>query len=121
MSYTFYIILHIAGVITLFYALGGLSLHMLNRGTRDFSHRRKIMILHGVALVVIFVSAFGLLARTGIIWPWPIWVWGKLALWTLLGGVASLILKKSSLAKPLYLLVLILGFAAILLVELKPL
>ncbi len=120
MSYTFYICLHLIGLISLFYALGGVALHLKNGGTRDFKHRRLIMITHGVSLVVVFVSAFGLLARINITWPWPLWVWAKLALWLSLGGIVRLFFKKPQLAGILYFVVLTLGALAVLLVELKP-
>lgn len=120
MSYTFYIILHLIGVISLFYALGGLALHKINGGAEKFQHRRLIMMIHGISLIVIFISAFGLLARIGIMWPWPIWIWGKLTLWFALGGAATLILRSRKKAKAIYFLVLGLAALAILLVELKP-
>lgn len=120
MSYTFYIIFHLIGVISLIYALGGLTLHKLNGGSSTFKNRKMTMILHGVSLVIIFISAFGLLARIGVTWPWPLWVWGKLILWLSLGGIASFILRSEKKSRVLYFLVILLAILAILLVELKP-
>ena len=121
MSAKFYLILHLIGVIALFYALGGLALHAYKGGTRNFSARRFIMTVHGLTMMLVLISGFGLLAKTGVSWPWPFWVWGKLGAWLILGGApSSLIRTKTKWAKGLYWLALLVGAWAILMVELKP-
>ena len=120
MSAQFYLVLHLIGVIVLFYALGGLALHVLNGGTRDFGSRRFIMIVHGIAMMLVLIPGFGLLAKTGVAWPWPMWVWGKLVAWFILGAITRVILKKTDWAKAIYWVVLLIGAWAILMVELKP-
>lgn len=120
MSTQFYLVLHLIGVIVLFYALGGLALHVYNGGTRNFGSRRFVMLVHGIAMMLVLIPGFGLLAKTGVAWPWPFWVWAKLAAWLVLGGITHLILKKTAWAKAMYFVVLLIGAFAILMVELKP-
>lgn len=120
MSHQFYLILHLIGVIVLFYALGGLSLHTVTGGTREFPQRRWAMVIHGVGMMLVLIPGFGLLAKLGIAWPWPFWVWGKLVAWLILGLITRVILKKTHWARVLFFVVLALGAWAILLVELKP-
>lgn len=120
MSPQFYLILHLVGVIVLFYALGGLALHVVNGGTREFPKRRWMMIIHGIGMMLVFIPGFGLLAKLEITWPWPFWVWGKLVAWLCLGLITRVILKKTEWANILFFVVLALGAWAVLLVELKP-
>jgi len=83
-----YKVLHIFSAFLLFAGLGALTLHAMGRGGRNDRGRRLAAIAHGVALVLLVVSGFGLLARLGLThdWSWPAWVWAKLVIWLLLGG-----------------------------------
>jgi len=120
MSTQLYLILHLIGIIALFYALGGLALHAYKGGNRNFGAHRFIMTVHGLAMMLVLIPGFGLLAKTGVAWPWPLWVWGKLVAWLILGGIPRLILTKTEWAKGTYWVALLVGAWAILMVELKP-
>lgn len=115
MSYEFYKILHIFGVVFLFMTLGGLTLHAMNGGTKDTNKSRRISsITHGLALFVILFAGMGLLARIGIASPglWPVYVYLKLVIWLLMGAVIALIVRKPAWAKPLWFALPLLGGVA---------
>ncbi len=111
MSYQIYKVLHLFGVVLLFVSLGGLTLHALNGGTKESNTYRKwVSISHGVALVVILVAGFGLLARLQLVQAgFPLWVWLKLGVWVVMGGLVAIPYRKPELARPLWLLLPILG------------
>jgi cytochrome bd-type quinol oxidase subunit 2 len=94
MSYEVYKVLHLLGILTLFCALGG-AVVLAFTGTADEQPRARklLMILHGIALVVIVVAGFGLMARKGIVHGsgWPSWIYGKFAIWLVLGAAAAFV------------------------------
>lgn len=121
MSYTFYKILHITAIITIFAALGGACLHAMNGGSREGSSGRgMINALHGIGLFVALVGGFGLLARMGMATGWPGWVYAKLVIWLVVGGLLVLPYRKPEFAKPLLLSLPVLGLAAAWLAIAKP-
>jgi hypothetical protein len=66
------------------------------------------------------VAGFGLLARVGISWPWPGWVFVKLIIWLVLGGVTGLIYKLGPTGKGLWYVVILLGVIAAYMAIFKP-
>jgi hypothetical protein len=120
-SYSVYKLLHILGILVLFLALGGLTLHAANGGVKDTNHRRKlVMATHGIGLFVILLGGFGMLARLGINTGFPGWIWGKLAVWVVLGALVMLPYRFPALARPLWLIVPLLGTAAAYMALYKP-
>jgi uncharacterized membrane protein SirB2 len=110
MPYELYKLLHVAGLILLFLSLGGMSLHTLNGGTKDNNTSRKLLaITHGVALLLMLVAGFGLLARLGFATAWPLWVWPKLAIWLALGAASAFVYRKPALARILWFLLPLIG------------
>ena len=63
MSYAFYKWLHLTGIFLTLMPLGGMLLHMMNGGTRDFARRKVLGALHGLGTLLALVGGFGLLAR----------------------------------------------------------
>lgn len=120
MSYEFYKILHIIGAFTLLLALGGLTLHIMNGGTRQYPRRRFIMIMHGIALLISLVAGFGLLARLGLTLTMPGWAMAKLLIWFLLGVIPAVIYRKTQMAMLFWFLILALAGAAAWLAIIKP-
>ncbi|MDV6237392.1 hypothetical protein CH379_017295 [Leptospira ellisii] len=119
-SYTIYKMLHIFGILLLFTALGGVTFHVWNGGNREFSNRKVIAITHGIGLFLILLGGFGMLARLGIIWPWPGWVIAKFAIWLAYGGLLSAVYKKPSFAKVFWLGFPLLGLLVSYIVLYKP-
>lgn len=88
MSYETYRLLHIGSFLLLFLSLGGILLTPVGP---DRKLPRGPLALHGIALLALLVAGFGLLARKGITWPWPEWIWGKAVVWLVLGAMPSLL------------------------------
>lgn len=86
MSITFYKILHLAAALSLFAVLGGVLMTAANGiGKEKNRWRKKAAIVHGVGLVILLVSGFGLLAKNGL--SFPAWATIKMVLWLVLGGL----------------------------------
>lgn len=121
-SYLGYKLIHLLGVIALFLALGGLTFHAVSGGTRSGASRKLVAITHGVALFLVILGGFGLLARIGVTHgtSWPGWVWTKLAIWLLLGAALALPYRKPELAKPLWFILPLLGGVAAYMALYKP-
>lgn len=94
-SYELYSFLHIFGVIILFYGVGGLVTHLLQGGSKESLQCRKcIGIHHGVALVMILVSGFGMMARMHYSFGDNKWLFVKIACWLIMGGFTALAYKR---------------------------
>ncbi|MES2306744.1 MAG: hypothetical protein V4558_14670 [Gemmatimonadota bacterium] len=100
-SYGIYKIVHLSGMFLLFTILGGIALHVLNGGTRESNVGRKLAgALHGVALFVILLGGFGMLARLGMVrGAFPGWIWAKLTIWVILGVFGTLPYRRPEVAK----------------------
>jgi hypothetical protein len=119
-TYSVYKLVHILGILVLFLALGGLTLHAAH-GDAGVRRGRKLgMATHGIGLFVILLGGFGMLARLGITTGLPGWIWGKLAVWVLLAGLVMLPYRFPVLARPLWLIVPVLGTAAAYMALYKP-
>jgi len=112
MSYTFYKVIHFAGIFMVFMALSGLLIEAMSKEENGKNMRRWAMISHGLGLLLIFIAGFGLMARLGFISGWPSWVYVKIVVWTILGGISPLILRKRQWAKALWVLIIGLGVVA---------
>ena len=83
MPHTVYLFLHLAGVILLSLSIGG---NLFARKAGETKPPKLVSALHGVGLLLLIVAGFGMIARLDIGWPFPIWIWSKIAIWLLLGG-----------------------------------
>lgn len=120
-TYGVYRLIHILGILVLFLALGGLTLHAASGGERDGHGRRKMaMATHGVGLFVILLGGFGMLARLGFTGGLPGWIWVKLTIWTVLGALSLLPYRIPALARPIWVIVPVLGAAAAYMAFYKP-
>jgi len=123
-SYQTYLLVHIFGILLVFLALGGRATHAASGGTRrgpDGSSRLTAA-THGVGLFLILLGGFGLLARIGVQHglDWPGWVWTKMAIWLALGVALALPYRFPALARPLWVLLPILGLTAAYMAVFKP-
>lgn len=121
--YEFYKVMHLVGILLLFTSLGGVAMLALRGGSDEEKKplKKMLMIAHGFAMVIILVAGFGLMARLGMMGSgWPGWVFGKLAVWVVLGGAAALIAKKPAMGKSWYVLLPVLGGIAAWLAVFKP-
>lgn len=121
-SYPIYKLIHIFGILLMFASLAGLSFYISNGGTKkDNVLRKQSAIAHGVGLFLILLAGFGMLARLQITqFPWPGWVWGKVAIWLVYGGLIAVIVRKPDLAKWMWIILPILGTMAAYFAVIKP-
>ncbi len=121
-SYSVYRVVHLVGIFLLFVVLGGMSWGVARSGRDGAPSARLGMVLHGVALFIILLGGFGLLARIGIIHgtDWPGWVWAKLAIWFALGALVIIPRRKPEWGTPLLILLPALGGLAAWLAIFKP-
>lgn len=116
-SREFYEILHIMGIALTMAALGGVAIHANEGGTKKGGRSRRLIgVAHGLGMFLILLGGFGMLARigfTGGLGAFPGWLWGKIAVWMVLGALSGVPYRKPQLAVPAMIAVPILaGIAA---------
>lgn len=114
MSYMTYKLIHLFGLFTLFVALAGMMAHAASgQEKKDNPIYRGLLTLHGVGALVALTGGFGLLARVGVLQGgmFPGWVFAKLTLWLVVGGLIALPYRNRSLAR---VLIFVLPFLALL-------
>ncbi len=121
-SYQVYKVLHLTGMFLLFTVTGAIALHVLNGGTRESNAGRKLVAaLHGVAMLIILIGGFGLMARIGVPHTdWPIWIMAKFAIWAAFVFIAMLPYRVPGAARWVLLGVPLLGGMAAYLAVYKP-
>ena len=117
MSAQVYNVLHILGILLAFTALGAAILRTL-AGGEDAPGRKLIGITHGVALLLILVSGFGMLAKLKL--GFALWVYLKIAVWVLIGAAIALIRRLPAYATWFWFALPALGAAAAYLAIYKP-
>lgn len=118
MSLLTYKVLHILGMMLVFSSLGGLIFHSLAGGGAKHRGHKLAGASHGIGLVLILVSGFGMLAKLQA--GFPLWVIAKVVIWLLFGGVIALIRRMPGQATTLWLALPLLGAAAAYLALFKP-
>lgn len=123
MSYVTYKLIHLFGLFAIFVALAGMAAHAAagHEKTENKSYR-TLLSLHGVGALVALTGGFGLMARVGVTHGemFPGWIWTKLLLWLLLGGLIALPYRNRALARALLLLLPFLGLLGAALGNYKP-
>jgi len=106
--YETYKLIHILAVFFLLFSLGAYLILTSNKTTTS---KKLAGITHGIAIVVIFIGGFGLLARLGFsgISSWPLWVWIKILIWIILTLMITLIKRKPEWTTLLWFIIPILG------------
>jgi hypothetical protein len=117
MSYEFYNVVHVIGVIILFSALGALA---ATAGSRDARLRRWASVAHGVASAIIFIAGFGLLARLGHFGAIPLWGYLKMVAWAILALAVVPLRRRPEWAGALWLVLPVVGGVAVWLAVLQP-
>jgi len=123
MSYAAYKLIHIFGLFALFVALAGMAAHAAaGHEKSENTNYRTLLALHGLGALVALTGGFGLLARVGVTHGqiFPGWIWSKLVLWLLLGGLIAVPYRKRALAKVLLVALPFLGLLGAYLANYKP-
>lgn len=95
MSYTLYKVIHYLGLFVLVAALSAglarLSTPGVSGETPD-PWARRLGAAHGIALFLVLLGGFGMLARLGVTegLSLPGWIWAKMTIWAVLGGLLAL-------------------------------
>lgn len=120
MSYEVYKIIHLVSIVLLFSGLMGL-LTVRMAGVELAPNIRKLVFMsHGIGILFVLVSGFGLLARLGLTQNIPGWVFGKLTIWVILGGAVALVKRKGHMGWPIFLLLMAIFATAAYLAVVKP-
>lgn len=120
MSYQFYKVLHLLGLILLFFGFGGLLVSAFAKVTLTKQARLMSFITHGLGLFLILLSGFGMAARLGLVSGLPAWVQAKIGIWTILGVSISLVKRKGYIGWPVAILLWGLGTTAAVIAINKP-
>ncbi len=107
LSYQIYKILHLVSLFGVFMCLGALVIHNMNGGGKDYPARMWLVLSFSAFMFFAFVGGFGLLARLGV--GLPTWIFAKIALWLVVGGYMTVIVKKPDLSKVHWFVLLVLG------------
>ena len=91
MSLAFYKILHFACLAALLFSFAGLFWQLFQGGgaaprAAAKKLRRAFLAVHGLSMLLLFVSGFGLIAKLKMPFPWPAWLYVKLSVWTALAA-----------------------------------
>ncbi|MFO8173143.1 MAG: hypothetical protein ACQET1_08650 [Gemmatimonadota bacterium] len=123
MSYITYKLIHLFGLFALFVALAGMAAHAAaGHDKKENTGYRSLLILHGAGALIALIGGFGLLARVGMAHGalFPGWVWAKLALWVVLGGLIALPYRNRGLAGAMLFVLPFLGLLGAYLADFKP-
>lgn len=128
MSYLWVNLLHVLGAFLLFTALGAMTLHQMEHGSASQSRwsdpaRKLAGATHGIALLLLLVTGLYMLMdliRVGTVQGMGGWVWGKLLLWLVFGGIIVLVRRAPERAGLLWWGLPLLGAVAVGLCLFKP-
>lgn len=120
MSYQFYKIMHLLGLMTLFFGFGGLLISKYSGVLLSKKARIMSMATHGLGLLLILVGGFGMAAKLGIMGGMPNWMNAKIGIWVLLAVAISLVKRKGQIGWPVAILLLGLGTTAAFIAVNKP-
>lgn len=122
MSYTFYKLLHLAAIVTLFTSIGSIFTIYFSQQNTQTAFKKWMSMLHGLSLLVLFVSGFGLLAKASLMDSGiPSWIWIKLSIWFVLGMLPVVFKKMTKKQSWAFVLTMIMAYGTIYLVLYKPL
>lgn len=120
MSFETYKIIHLGGLLLLFFGLSGAVTLKMAGAPFTGPAKKMAFMTHGIGLLLMLLGGFGMLARLGIMGNLPGWVYGKLVIWLTLGGAITLAKRKGQIGWPLMVLFVGLGVTAAWLAIMKP-
>lgn len=112
MTFETFKILHLAGFIFLFFGLGGLLSAAYSGVSLSKAARILNLSLHGLGILLIIVSGFGMLRASGHSGPPPTWITSKLLIWIYFAASVLIIKFRGKLGIPLTIAFMIAGIAA---------
>ena len=119
MSYETYKLIHMFGIMCLFTGFGIIAT-LAFTGQLASKIRGMGFGLHGLGLLLMIFSGFGMAARLQIFQHLPGWLYGKVVIWLIMGGIIALFRRKPKFTAYNLALVLALGVGAGYLALFKP-
>ena len=104
MNPLYYNIIHLVSIMALFAALGAVAAGASEKCGKLCS------ILHGLALILLLISGFGMLAKYELGFPW--WITAKLIIWLAMGAMLGLAKRKVLPCASIFAIILGLGTVA---------
>ena len=90
-----YKVIHVVGISLLFFGFGAVVIqNLLSTNTKGLP-RMIGFITHGLGLLLLIVSGFGMTAKLGIMMELPLWVKIKVALWVWAGLLITLAKRRA--------------------------
>ncbi|MEZ6187567.1 MAG: hypothetical protein R3F62_21475 [Planctomycetota bacterium] len=120
MSYEFYKVLHLLGLMLLFFAIGGYTLKGDPEGPGAKRAKLLLGLCHGLGLLILLVAGFGLLAKMQLMSSFPTWAILKILIWLAFGAAPVAIKKTPALVRPFWAGIVFLGVVAAYLAIFKP-
>lgn len=120
MTYEFYKILHLSGLICLFFGFGGLLVATYSKVQLTGPARAMAFATHGIGLLFLLFGGFGMLAKLGIMAHLPGWVIAKVVIWIFMAAAISIVKRKGYIGWPIAILLIVLGATAATLAINKP-
>lgn len=121
MNIDVYKLMHLLGLVLLFQSLGAtLFTYLAGSGASESPHKKMLMSMHGIGLLLLVFGGFGMAARLGIMVALPGWIWLKICIWLILGSSLYFVKKKPETARLWWFLIFTLGFVAAYLGLFKP-
>ncbi|MCC7055228.1 MAG: hypothetical protein IT355_18280 [Gemmatimonadaceae bacterium] len=107
----FYKYLHLLGMFLAMTSLGGIAIHAANGGTKATARTRGLTAgVFGLGMLIVIAGGFGQAARLGVMANGiPGWLWAKIGIWVIVALLSILPYRIPVLARPIYLLVPLLG------------
>jgi len=105
-----YRLLHFAGIFTLIFSFGSLFIGK--------NYNKGAAIAHGIGLIVILVSGFGMQATLNL--GFPIWLILKIGIWVVFGGFIMLAKKRVINGFVAWFLILTFALASVYLAQTHP-
>lgn len=93
--YEFYQFLHFVSLFALLMVFGAAWASLSLPEAVMSSWRKRLAMIHGISLFVLFVAGFGMITRLRIpMAEAPLWVWLKIVAWVMLGLALPLIKRR---------------------------
>ena len=123
MTYSVYKVIHLFGVFLVLVVLAAMATHAESGASKEEHRGRKtFLVAHGAGLFLILLGGFGMVAKLGMDQGQLVsgWIFGKILIWLVAGGLLTLPHRRPGLARPLLFLLPVLGIAAASLAIFKP-